>query len=297
MTTLESNIPELVKTDVVARIQRRLALSAWYARTYTQQLLNPRLLADLQTYCMFIGHGRSGHSIIGALLDAHPNIILPDEVDALRYLQAGFSREQIGHLLVSRSRTLARRNRRKYGRDGKLFSFEVPGQWQGRFSTLRVLGDSKAGISTQRLADQPALLDQLRATLAGINLRVMLVLRNPYDNISTLILRGSRTLDEAIERYFTNCQTLTELRDRLGRDELLVFKQEQFIADPGACLERCCRFVGVEMTPDYLAACTAIVYKSPARSRTSIEWTTQYIDEVRRRIKQFDFLAGYSFET
>ena len=32
---------------------------------------------------MFIGYQRSGHSLVGAILDAHPEIIIPSEFDLL----------------------------------------------------------------------------------------------------------------------------------------------------------------------------------------------------------------------
>ena len=43
----------------------------------------------LQAYCMFIGYPRSGHSLVGSLLDAHPNIIIAHELNALQFVVAG----------------------------------------------------------------------------------------------------------------------------------------------------------------------------------------------------------------
>ena len=50
------------------------------------------------TFCLFLGHARSGHSIVGVLLDAHPRIVLADEFDALEYVDARFSKGQILYL-------------------------------------------------------------------------------------------------------------------------------------------------------------------------------------------------------
>jgi len=41
---------------------------------------------------MFVGYPRSGHSVIGSLLNAHPDMVVAHELNALRYVQAGFSR-------------------------------------------------------------------------------------------------------------------------------------------------------------------------------------------------------------
>ena len=48
----------------------------------------------VEKYCMFIGYPRSGHSLIGALLDAHPNIIIAHELNDLRYFARGFSKRK-----------------------------------------------------------------------------------------------------------------------------------------------------------------------------------------------------------
>ena len=57
---------------------------------------------------MFIGYPRSGHSLIGVLLDAHPNTIISHELGALKYLHTGFSKGQIYHLLLEKSRLCAK---------------------------------------------------------------------------------------------------------------------------------------------------------------------------------------------
>ena len=58
----------------------------------------------VQAYVMFVGYPRSGHSLVGALLDAHPDAIVAHELDALKYLQAGFGRDQLFALLLRHQR-------------------------------------------------------------------------------------------------------------------------------------------------------------------------------------------------
>ena len=40
-------------------------------------------LGQLRSFCLFIGYPRSGHSLLGSLLDAHPDIAIAHEVNAL----------------------------------------------------------------------------------------------------------------------------------------------------------------------------------------------------------------------
>ncbi|HEX6292679.1 MAG TPA: sulfotransferase [Herpetosiphonaceae bacterium] len=273
-----------------ARIARDYVTSYYRARSERASF------QTIATYCMFIGHARSGHSIMGALLDAHPNVILPDEVDALRYVAAGFRREQIFHLLLERSRKQARKGRTKGGRNGKRYSYAVPGQWQGRFSTLKVIGDSKAGKSTQRFASNPALLHRLERCMAGIDVKLIHVIRNPYDNISTLMLRGGRTFENAITQYFQNCSALAAIRSGLDSAKLLTVRQEDLIVQPGNTLRALCAFLGIDAPEEYVQVCAGILYAAVPKSRYSVAWSDASIDLVRRKIEQFDFLAGYAYD-
>jgi hypothetical protein len=46
---------------------------------------------DLSTLCLFIGHPRSGHTLGGALLDAHPNAVIAQKLDVLGLVLDGLS--------------------------------------------------------------------------------------------------------------------------------------------------------------------------------------------------------------
>lgn len=255
-----------------------------------------QLLAEVQTYCLFIGHARSGHSVIGALLDAHPQIVISDELDALRYLRAGFSRGQLlfGSLAIARRQ--ARTLRRKAGRGGSTYSYHVPGGWQGRTEGPRVVGDSQAGWTTRRLGADPDLLRRLRQRMAPIEVRFLHVVRNPFDNIATMMLRGGRSFESAFAQYEANCAAIVPLAGRVGSQRMRRVRHEALVADPRATLAELCGFLGVEADAAYLDAASARVYRSPARSRTDVEWRSEDVRRVDELIGRFDFLAGYALE-
>lgn len=277
-----------------------LAGRARMASRYITSLINGRMeqhsFQHVDTYCMFIGHARSGHSIVGALLDAHPQVILPDEVDVLQFVAAGFGRDQIFHLLLKRSRVQARKRRTKGGRDGKTYSYHVPDQWQGRFNHLKVMGSSKAGRSTQHLAHNPAVLARLRRTLRGAGIKVIHVIRNPYDNISTMHIRGGRSLPNAIERYFENCAALEQLRSVIPAADLHTMRQEALIEAPQQQLTALCGFLGLDAPATYLQSCAGMLYTSPAKSRHAAPWTPELVAQVQQDIARYDFLDGYRYD-
>ena len=248
-----------------------------------------RSLRDLDTFCTFIGYPRSGHTLIGSLLDAHPNAIIADELDALRFLQAGFSRNQIFYLILRNSRLAAAGGRERTG-----YHYQVPGQWQGRFETLRVIGDKKGGVTENRLRHDASLLESLPSRL-GIRTKFIHVIRNPYDVICTLYRRQRTPLRTAADVFFSLCEAVAYIKSRVPQD-VFDLRHEAFIDDPKECLKNVCTFLGLTGTDEYYNACASIVYRSPHESRRDIVWPNDLLVTAAARIKQFDFLDGYSFD-
>jgi len=258
--------------------------------------LGRRLRPDfraLEAFCCFIGYPRSGHSLVGALIDAHPGAIVSHELNALQYFQAGFRRNQVFALILRKSAQFARSGHTRGG-----YTYLVPNQWQGRYSRLKVIGDKQGAGLAERRWLEPELLARLRRTVA-LPVRFIHVTRNPYDNITTLH-RKARRLDQdlsaSIRRYFRRCASVQKIKQQLGPDELIELRHEALIARPHETLAELCAFLGLAPDPAYLEDCAGIVYPSPHRSRHDLPWTDTQIDQVDRHIQEFPFLAGYSFE-
>jgi hypothetical protein len=239
---------------------------------------------------MFVGFPRSGHSLVGALLDAHPNIVIAHELHVVKRVCEGLTEREIYLQLLENSM-----NRAKEGRGTKRYSYEVADQWQGKFQFLRVIGDKQGGGSTRFLGKRPAALERLRSTIT-LKIKFFFALRNPFDNISTISLRNELTLDQSIDRYFSLCAMVDEIRKQIPADDLFELRHEALIDDPASLLTDLCQFLGEEATSGYLAACGRIVYKSPHKSRHKIAWSQNLISETNRRIAAYSFLNGYSFE-
>lgn len=273
---------------------RRLHLAKNYLTSQYNCLRDPVAFEGVKTFCLFVGHNKSGTSLIGSLLDAHPNVILADEVHAVDYVSAGFRRDQLFHILVRGSRREFLKGR-VTARRLTPYSYLVPGQWQGRYSTLRVIGDGASGSSTQRFAKEPDLLQRLRDVMGTVNVKFVQVIRNPYDPISVMMVRGKRTFENAIDHYFANCDALVELRKRLDSSNLFAVRYEGFVSQPELHLCQLCRYLGIEPDDDYVSACVSILHKAPDQSHQMVAWDSKWIGVVKERIAQFDFLQGYSF--
>jgi hypothetical protein len=249
---------------------------------------------------MFIGCPGSGHSLIGSLLDAHPQMAIAHEVDVLRFVRARFSRRQLLQLILDNVELAAKAGRVQTAYSGPStgrveYSYAVPNQWQGRWQELKVIGDKNAGESTKRLGAKPDLLTDL-AERVRLPLRVIHVFRNPYDNISTMARRRSVQLSVAIRSYFSRCDTVAGISEALPEGQVHHVRHESFIDDPEQNLAEVCRFLGVRAARCYLQDCARIVYPTPHASRLEAPWTSDLIRRVATEMARLPFLKGYTFD-
>ena len=256
---------------------------------------------DVATFCMFIGYPRSGHSLIGSLLDAHPRIVIAHELDALRRVEEGVTREELYEELLENSRRAAGAGREQTG-----YSYAVPGQWQGRFDAIEVIGDKKGGRSTMRLRERPELLGRLERVV-GVPLKLVHVVRNPYDNIASIATRPNTEMPpeartqvgvpEATRRYFDLWETVSGVLAEVGPDDVFSLRHEDFMADPAPLLGELCGFLGQAASADYLADCREIVFSEGRRTREDVEWTPEAIEAVASRSRGHPLLRDYSFDS
>ncbi len=272
-------------------IRKKLDLTGLYATSLLQSRRSAEFFRDIRTYCMFVGYPRTGHSLIGSLLDAHPNIVIAHELDAVKLFQSGFSRQQVFHLLLENSKKMAAAGRSHSG-----YSYEVPNQWQGRIEKLQVLGDKKGATSAMRFYLDPGLLDFVKNKIVT-ELKFVHVIRNPYDVLATMKRRSPRkTLDTHIDVFFKLCSSLERLKQQLDPTQMFDVRLECFIEDPKPHLERLCTFFDVRASHRYLHDCASIVFKSPKKSRFDIQWTRESLAKVTERMEAFSFLSGYSYD-
>lgn len=275
-------------------LRRVAGLTADYPRSLWGGWREHTLLADLHAFCLFIGYPYSGHSLIGALLDAHPNVILANEQHVLRYVRAGFSREQILYLLSANERRCAAA--RAQGHLPFYYNFQVPNQWNGAVSASpQVIGDKGAWGATLALERQPRLLERLHR-LIRVEVKIVHVVRNPYDSIARFALRQQVDLAQALSYHFRLAHTIAGMVERIPAADLLELHHEDFLAAPAPGLAKLCTFLGLKAPNDYLEDCTSIVFSAPHKSRYEVAWDDNLRQEVQDQSARFAFLAGYAFD-
>jgi hypothetical protein len=281
----------------LSRLLYRAAFVPWlHARSLAQAIQARGSFRDVRTYCQFIGYPRSGHTLVYALLNAHPEVVLSNELGALQWMRFGFTRAQLYSMIL--------RSDRRFTRHGSTFQgydYRVPNQWQGRFRRILVIGDKDGGRDTTFLRHSPDALERFQRKV-GVPIRFIHVVRNPYDMMTTFVnrrvQRGERTtLDDALRFGREALDTVMAVVQRVPAESLLTIRHEEMIQDPVSTVSRLCRHLGVIPEDDYLKDCAGIVSPSSRKTRRSVEWPEELIRRVQAEmIDRSPLLSGYRYE-
>jgi hypothetical protein len=263
----------------------REVLAAFRSRSYRDAF------GEVERYCQFVGFPRSGHTIVGALLNAHPDMVIAHEADALQRVFNRARRTGLYTALVEADRRFE-----ALGYEWEGYSYAVPGQWQGRWQRLRVIGDKQGGLTARHLRNHPYLLNDLRRVV-NVPLRFVIVTRNPFDNITRIARRDGLSLSDAIARYGRFAEGTQVAVDLLDEREVFVLRYEDFVADPEMGLMTLAGFLEVEPVSDWVANSAKHVFASPPRARTEADWSASSRDVTEALVARHSFLTGYSFDS
>lgn len=252
---------------------------------------------DIRSYVMFLGYPRSGHTLLGAMMNAHPDMLIAHEYNSLQMLDKHSTRDELFAHLIAQNQWFLSRHNKWTG-----YSYNIPSSWQGKFSKLQIIGDKRGGASSRILHKNPEKLDQL-AELVQVPVKLIIVHRNPFDNIATRARGGNyykytpdnKDIQEEIDKHFNDVETISAVK-KSGKYEFIEMNHEEFISSPKKHLEDLCRFLDIESCEQYINNCVSIVRPSYNPSRHKILWTDDQINQIKERSSHYDFLKGYTFE-
>jgi len=249
--------------------------------------VNRKSFDRVEHFCLFVGHSRSGHSLIGALLDAHPHIILAHELDVLGNLSEVNSRNQLFYRLLVRSRLTARNGR------SPSYSYKIPSQYQGEFKRLKIIGDKSGGFSSIHLKDGVKPLKEL-IKIVQIPVKIIHVKRHPLDNISTMARKGfNGDIDKAINRYFKDCNTINETKKWASENEMVDWidiLHERSVIKTKSSLAKLLDYLNLEYEKKYLHDTSDIVFGTPNKSRNKVKYRSNQIKKIRDKSKDMSIV-------
>ena len=77
-------------------------------------------LAQLRSFCLFLGYPRSGSTLVASMLTAHPDVLLGHELDVVGFVRWHASRNQLFHAIRSSFDEFQKAGRRWEGYDYRM---------------------------------------------------------------------------------------------------------------------------------------------------------------------------------
>lgn len=273
----------------------------FYIKSYLGGIFSRNKFKSVKTFCLFIGYPRSGHSLVASLLDAHPNIAIGMEWDVLYYLEKGYKRNQIFWSLLKNSKMFSSKSNNIWTG----YNYKVESPWQGNYSTIKVIGDKKASITSLRIIQNSEIINILFKVINN-NIKFIHVIRNPYDIITTMTIRFIQKtfpnkepeyydLLPNIRRFFINAELIKKLKKE-NQVAIIDVYHERLISNPIKCLNEIIDFLDINAEKEYFNSCSKIIFEKPNKSRYKLSWPNELKLFVQNEIEKYDFLSHYSFE-
>jgi hypothetical protein len=257
--------------------------------------LNSVDLQHLQSFCMFIGYPYSGHSLIGSIIDAHPDAVISHELHVGKLLRKGFPKERIFSMILLNSLKFA-----QDGRTWNAYSYLIPGEWNGRYSTLRVIGDKKGGSSSKFFTKKPEVFESIGSSI-GLPVKYVHVMRNPFDMISTLFRKtqnpGTDNIKIAIDKFVKRIERTAEIKKMIHKDDWCDIYHEHFLSNPDESIISLFRFLDLQVPAGFVENCKKIIYSSPHKSRFDMPWSEADIKYVTQVMQKFEHFSNYAYDS
>ena len=208
--------------DDISYLKKKASKNHKVSSGTTKPNLPQDVIAGVEKFVFFIGYPRSGHSIIGSFLDAHPNIVIAHEFMLFRKWQhfnekntlTGHSKLQnktyLFNALYHSSVHNSNSGWRSGSRDSKNYTLNVDSPWMGKYDRhVSVIGDKSGGTATTTYLESPEnftiYYKQLQETV-GVPIKVLHGVRNPFDLVSTKALYdvGRKTRNTTQEKFVSS---------------------------------------------------------------------------------------------
>ena len=264
-----------------------------------QPLLHPDAV-----FCQFFGWSRSGTTLVGSLLNAHPAVLIGQEADASLLVARGAGRDEVLVEIDRRDREFA-----ALGRQWNGYDYTVGGgssttlQHPRRGEPLRVVGDKKAAGTVEVEAVSPGTLALLQQTM-GLPLRLVCVTRNPCDTIATLsgnlhtdtpdwFAKRDDPVEDAVDWYLLLASLAQRIVDS-GVAPVLLTSLESVVAAPAEEMRRILAFLGIaDPSPEYLAECAAVVAPRRRRPSADLHLSEDSLGRLDRAVRSLPILQRY----
>ena len=301
------------KYSIVQKVLNRKRQKNW-------EPLSSNVVRAVERFVFFVGYARSGHSIIASMLDAHPNVVIAHEYALFNKWseqpeQYNNRKDSLFNSLYNSSHDSAEAGLRQGVNRRKGYSLEVSGWYQGTYEGgISVIGDKAGGMTAQvyrrSKEDFSSIYRQLHET-THLPIHGIHVIRNPYDNIATMLLYNehvkknvnetvkydnSEVVHKQIMAYFSQVESVVDMIRTIGLNVITIHHTD-YISRPKDTMRHLCNSLFIICSDSYLQVVEDHTYSTESHSRDLIVWTSEHILEVENNIAKYPLLKGYKFNS
>lgn len=237
----------------------------------------------------FVGEGRSGHTIVSAILGSHPNARVSEEQKYIsKWYREHWTREQIfQHLLQSG----IGRTRKSLGFSGILEHKEP----------LQLVGD-KCGwdaVNEYKKREAPKSILSDFEKFINISVKTIVTLRHPLDNISAWVVSpkykrmysdDNLRFRRMIRRYKRFYDAVLDILE--GQDTYYLYN-EILIAEPEKTVIDLANWLELPIEDKWLIMCCERIFKKAHQRRDELNWPKEYKKRVFDYIDSCPLLEYY----
>ncbi|UGS35133.1 sulfotransferase [Capillimicrobium parvum] len=288
---------------------------------------------DVEAFCVFIGHTRSGHSLVGSLLDAHHEAVIAHEEQVFQVVaslpalraRAGRQLELFGHVkratrreiklamngvrgptghLQTRQREALLRDlirvsetQAELGRPG----WRLSPDGQPSMTSYKVPGGFQGTytqlrvIGTKRGQETPVAWQTNPAIFDDLETLVRAPVRlvHVYRNPWDNIASMGRAAGDKAPQRYFSRVRLIADIKALGRWPMLDIRHEDVVADPESETRRLFGWFGLDAPANLVSACASIVDDKPNPSRMTRQWRSGEVRKIAAWMRDVPWLADY----
>ena len=251
-----------------------------------------RTAADLtacENFVIFIGYPGSGHTLLGSMLNAHPEILVSNELDALFYLDNGLSGKALLGAIIAHDLKFARKGRQNS--KGYDYATTTSGFDTGR--PIKTIGDKKGFRTAQRLCARPHLLKKLVGRVR-LPVKVIHLTRNPFDLAASYAKWNGHPPHVCAWQVAEMARLADQAAKTVSADNCLLVRYEDIVAKPNQTMVAACDFLGCSQEPSDLDSAVSLVEPRHARPADTADWPEKIRAEIAAITDRYPAFASYA---
>lgn len=257
----------------------------------------------LKYFVMFAGYPRSGHTLVASILNAHPNVVISNQLFILKNIEK-FDKDSLFDHIKLGSREGIWKSEVKIKPVTK-DEIKVVGDKTGH-RTMELLGGYKTLLPffKEMKVDPPKELSKLKE-IVGVPVKWIHVVRNPYDNLTTWVKKNNESrekhnrniekeFNDVFEKYKHLNEKILELKQT---EDVLTINHERVIRFIDKTLDSLCEFLDIEKYPEWRKRVINSLWKEPRETRRNMKWDRGKINKVAKLADRYEWLIGYDYNS